>query len=356
MVSIIECAGTPHEIGFAHGSKAAAQVASSIEFYKWMFDKFQGLSWSDALIEAEKFVEPIKIKWPRYYEEMQGLAIGAGVSFLDVVALNVRSEIAFGLFSKDTSKPMESDGCTSLAWRTTNGKSVISQNWDWMSAQKKNVVVLNIKQIGTELPEIKMATEAGMIGKIGFNSLGVGCCMNAIRAKGIDASRMPVHFGSRTILESKSTADAVAKLKKVGIASSIHLLIADPKEAVGLECTSTGFEELRPDKLGRLCHANNLLAQHPPEVYEPLWLKDSPLRTARMREIATSDVSSKASFDTILDLYKDETTLPGAINRQEAGDSRSATLFNIIVDLSAKKGVLSMGRPTEIEEQITLEF
>lgn len=69
---------------------------------------------------------------------------------------------------------------------------------------------------------------------------------------------------------------SASKAEKEGIASSIHLLIADPTDAVGLECLSTGFQELVPDELGRLCHANNLIAEHP-DVYESFWLTDSPL-------------------------------------------------------------------------------
>ena len=54
-----------------------------------------------------------------------GVADGAGVQLADIIALNVRTEIAFGLFS---------DGCTALGWRTEQA-SYLCQNWDWMSAQ-----------------------------------------------------------------------------------------------------------------------------------------------------------------------------------------------------------------------------
>jgi len=37
--------------------------------------------------------------WPAYVAEMRGIAEGAGVDFLDILAMNVRTEIAFGNFS-----------------------------------------------------------------------------------------------------------------------------------------------------------------------------------------------------------------------------------------------------------------
>jgi isopenicillin-N N-acyltransferase-like protein len=51
---------------------------------------------------------------------MRGIADGAGVRLLDIVALNVRTEINFGLFS---------DGCTSLAWLGEK-RTWLAQNWD----------------------------------------------------------------------------------------------------------------------------------------------------------------------------------------------------------------------------------
>jgi isopenicillin-N N-acyltransferase-like protein len=37
-----------------------------------------------------------------------------------------------------------------------------------------------------------MVTEADVIGKIGINSAGVGVCLNAIRACGVDRTKLPI--------------------------------------------------------------------------------------------------------------------------------------------------------------------
>jgi isopenicillin-N N-acyltransferase-like protein len=49
-----------------------------------------------------------------------GIAEGSGKDVLDIIALNVRTEINFGLFS---------DGCTSLYWRD-DAHTFLGQNWD----------------------------------------------------------------------------------------------------------------------------------------------------------------------------------------------------------------------------------
>lgn len=284
---------------------------------------------------------------------MNGIADGASVPFIDILALNVRSEIAFGLFDEG-GEPLDSDGCTSLAWKTPQG-SFLSQNWDWQLAQQPNLILCRVSQSGTDIPDFQMVTEAGIIGKIGFNSAGVGCCLNAIRARGVDPTRIPIHFGLRIVLESKSKTEAVAKIKSKGIAASAHLLIADSEGAVGLECSHIGIQELYPDEMGRICHANNYIAEHK-NIHEPAWLEDSPVRTDRMREISTTEVMRNAGLRTIRELYKDEKNSPGAINRKSAGTDSLATLFNVVFDLTARKALVTMGRPTEPKEEIELEF
>lgn len=49
-----------------------------------------------------------------------GIATGSGVDFADILAINVRTEITFGLFS---------DACTALSW-LTDESSFLAQNWD----------------------------------------------------------------------------------------------------------------------------------------------------------------------------------------------------------------------------------
>lgn len=187
------------------------------------------------LREAEQYVAPLETLTPRFIEEIHGIAAGADVDFLDVLALNVRTEINFGLFTGDAASKTKvadtpSDGCTALSWLTSEDsgaekKSWLCQNWDWMRAQGDNLIVCYISQPDTDIPDIAMVTEAGIIGKIGLNSRGVGCTLNAIRCRGVDRSKLPIHFALRTVLESKSRDEAVEKIKNAGAAGSGHILV-----------------------------------------------------------------------------------------------------------------------------------
>lgn len=80
------------------------------------------------------------------------------------------------------------------------------------------------------------------MGKIGFNSAGLGVCLNAIRAKPVDPSKLPVHVALRVCLDSKTTAEAMARMKDLGgVASAQHILIADSQGPISWEVSPKGW-------------------------------------------------------------------------------------------------------------------
>src|ERR1700712_5082886 len=84
-----------------------------------------------------------------------------------------------------------------------------------------------------------MITEAGIIGKIGLNDAGVGVCLNAVLAPGVDYNKLPTHLALRTVLESASLLEAKELLLKIRVASACHITIADNTSGgIGVECTS----------------------------------------------------------------------------------------------------------------------
>lgn len=414
----IHCSGSPREasqppsrinptaptnpqtqIGHAHGTGAKTQVHGSIAFYTRLFQQKCALDWAAVTREAEKYVPRLSETCPRYLDEMRGVADGAGVGFLDVLALNVRTEIMFGLFTDAEAvrakggaaaatttngngvvngggerhpptrgdDDFPSDGCTALSYHPpskSSSSSLLAQNWDWQPAQSPNLIILHISQPNTStIPNIAMVTEAGIIGKIGLNSAGVGTCLNAIRARGLDTTRLPVHLALRTILEFRSVTGALVALKRLGgVAGSAHILVADPEGARGLEFAG-GKKEFRvilPDEKGRVVHTNHLVLEHP-GVEEPGWLPDSKDRLVRMNVLTDGEGAlvadgGKIDFTRVVELFKDEEGFPCSINRLGVAEGESQTLFTIVMDLGRKEALVKVGRPTEGGEEIHLGF
>ena len=226
-----------------------------------------------------------------------------------------------------------------------------------MEPQKANLIVLSIghQTAAPALPAIKMVTEAGIIGKIGLNAAGVGVCLNAIKIKGMDPTKLPCHLGLRMVLESSSRADAVAKLQRFGIASACHMLVADSTGGEGLEWSSVEVQKCAQNDAGQVFHSNHYLCQHPKTGQDTNWLPDSTFRVQRIEELA-GEVKGTPTRGKLLEIFSDEKNYPGSICRAQEGGSEAASLFNIIMDLKARRADVVLGRPVEPEEHVVLSF
>lgn len=244
---------------------------------------------------------------------------------------------------------MSKDGCTALYWKNEQSTSLV-QNWDWQEEQKENLINLNINQ--PSKPAISMITEAGIIGKIGLNSSGVGVCLNAIRALGVNIERLPCHLALRACLESETTNRAVATLQRFGVASACHILVGDAHEAIGLECTNIDMMEF-PTK-GVLTHTNHFIKPHP-SVEDEMALEDSPTRLDRINKLIEQELVRDGIMPLQLEkmrtLLADEENFPTAICRAKTEGSSVATLFSIVMDLKERNAELSMGRPSDINAE-----
>ena len=288
---------------------------------------------------ARGFLPWLEASFPDYVEEMKGIANGAGLDLESIVALNARTEIAYGMLS---------DGCTALSWKTSDS-SFLAQNWDWNFEQTPNIVCISIEQPGK--PNIHMMTEGGIIGKIGLNSAGVGVTLNAIQAPGVAYNKLPCHLALRTVLNSTSRETAANALRQSGVASACHITISDASTGgIGFECTALDIVEIPMDQDGTCTHSNHLVKKH--KVEGQLFLNDSPFRLDRIQELMKE--VSKPSVQNLSEMLKDEKNYPTAICRAVGEKSTSATLFSIVMDLTERYAKVKMGRPTEDGEVFEL--
>ncbi|MCJ1479440.1 hypothetical protein MMC13_008126 [Lambiella insularis] len=348
----IDCEGSPSEIGFQYGQAAAVEIKRTLVFYEGLLKSKSKFSWDRVCHEALRFLPLLQKSWPQYVQEIDassdlinleklGFSRGSGFPFDSILALNVRTEIAYGMFD---------DGCTALSWKTDK-ESYLAQNWDWQLQQAENLVHLRIRQV--QKPSIEIVSEAGLIGKIGLNSAGVGVCLNAIRARGVDFQKLPCHLALRACLDSHSKDQATEILKDAGVASSCHILLADPTGGVGLECSHNDLVEIVMDDRGIVRHTNHYTKDHP-LVEENIDLPDSIYRLQRITDLTDSS-DTPSSIEAIAAMLKDEHGYPVSICRAQTEKSMVATLFSIVMELNAKLATVTIGRPVDGEETIFLK-
>ena len=148
---------------------------------------------------------------PHYCEEIEAIADGATIEPKWIYMLNARSEI-MNTFRNE---------CTALFFRKS---SVLGQNWDWAEELENLAVILRIYQ--NNKPKILMMTEPGIIGKIGFNSAGIGACLNFLDS-GKPCKGIPIHIQLRAILDANSLNAVQDVIKASLTGKSANILIAD---------------------------------------------------------------------------------------------------------------------------------
>lgn len=288
------------------------------------------------------------------------------MDFDSILALNVRTEIAYG---------MATDGCTAFSWKSKN-QSFHAQTWDvslvyhlastlqngaspsnvltrliekqWQGEQKANLISIYISQ--SMRPAIHMITEAGIIGKIGLNSSGVGVTLNALKSPGVSFNKIPCHLALRTALDSTSRADAVAKLASYGVASACHILVSDATGGVGNECTAYDIASIPMNEQGQVTHTNHYLVPHqgPFGLLECdlSVMKATEFRLERIRELL-AQAEGEPDEKMLMGFLQDEKNYPDCICLAASGGSSAATLFGIVMDLRNKKAVVRLGRPID---------
>lgn len=201
-----------------------------------------------------------------------------------------------------------------------------------------------------------MITEAGVLGKIGLNSYGVGCTMNAITAKGVSYTKIPCHLALRTIMESTSRSTAIRRLEQEGVASSCHLLVADVTGGTGLECSSDDIVRLEMDESGIVIHTNHYILPHKQSVVESkTWIPDTWFRLTRIGQLVSAVKKEAPRVQVVERILRDEMMGDGAsICRAYNKKDDLATLFSIVMDLGERKANVCIGLPTDPGERIEL--
>jgi isopenicillin-N N-acyltransferase-like protein len=334
----------PFERGLQHGRAARERVGASVATYRRMFQDFVGVDWDRAKAMGEAYGSAVAQFDEALLEEIRGIAAGSGFDTSEILALNARSEIALG--------PGIIDGCTAVAAfgaATKDGSTLLCQNWDWRASQRDAFVALTISRPGR--PRFTMLTEAGIIGKIGFNERGLGVCLNAIVTDEVRSDGTPLHVVLRGILESRSLGDAVETVSRGRIASAANFLIAQAGAgALDIEATPSRIDVLLPDR-DALVHTNHLQSARLASVNDlgVNVLPDSYPRLATARRFVEQH-HGRLDHAAMQDILRNHVNEPDSICRHEdkARDpegTRLQSVFSVVMNLDRQSLWATDGPP-----------
>jgi isopenicillin-N N-acyltransferase-like protein len=349
----ISVEGGPRERGRQYGQAASERVHRSIDAYREVFAHYAGWDWARVRREAEGFREPIQAFGARYLEEIRGIADGAGVGELDVLAINVRTEVMFAATARDADRrrrlPPECSAFAAAPSRA-GGRQVVGQNWDWLLHAYDTCVVLEARQ--DDGPDFVTVVEAGLLAKTGMNSSGVAVCTNALVS---DADRglpgVPYHVVLRAILDSETISDGLATLQRSARASSANYLLAEDGVAVDVEAAPGDFTRLflGYGDDGVILHTNHFVNPGFDAGDVSLWaMPDSPFRMARLRErVGDHDGELDVAFWQAL--LADHATYPLGVcchpDPRLPQAELAGTVAAVIMDPAARRIWLASGNP-----------
>jgi isopenicillin-N N-acyltransferase-like protein len=252
---VILAAGGPRERGRAYGAGTAARVQRSIEIYERVFGHYAQLPWAEVRRRAEPFVAAIDAYDVQLLPELEGIAEGAGVDAEDVLAVNLRTEVMFGLDARPAQAAMKE--CTAIARHLDDGRVWIAQNWDWKPAVRETCVVLAVAP--HDRPAFVTFVEAGLWAKCGANEAGIGLATNALQSS-LDRGEpgVPYHAVLRRVLTSATFDEAVDAVRRGPRASSANYLIGHRDgPTIDLETVPGGPDDLFAQDGEALVHANH---------------------------------------------------------------------------------------------------
>ena len=94
-VPVVTVAGDAAERRAQYGEQVASRVHRTRDAYAEVYAHFATWDWDRVCDEAEAFVEPIEGFHPTSLAEMRGIAEGSGLPLVDILAIDLRTEILY---------------------------------------------------------------------------------------------------------------------------------------------------------------------------------------------------------------------------------------------------------------------
>ena len=342
---LIRISGTHREMGRQIGEACRKQVQHCIESGgKLLSDAYNHLelTWEGARIRARKYMLVAQAYYPRYVEELAGIAEGANVSVDDVSVVNVMEAL--------TDDALKLTRCTSFAISddcTANGHVLLAHNEDWVPEDEDDVYVIHATP-KNECPFLAM-TYGCWLPNVGFNAYGIAQLCNSVFPKDsrIGIPRVVV---ARAALASKTPDQAIQSVLPAQRAAGYnHLLAHESGELYSVEVSARHFAILYGEN-GYIVHTNHYLTPAMQEFErEPVGMIASYVRYFRARRLVKRE--DQHTIETLQTIQRDHVNFSRAICNHsiDANDplDRGKTINAMVIDLTAREMHIAWGNPCE---------
>ncbi|MDQ7830234.1 MAG: C45 family peptidase [Desulfovibrionaceae bacterium] len=354
-IPLIELAGTPFEMGLAHGramKEAITDFVASIAAVHQANNAYLKAGHETLTAFCLRNIGFLEKFSPGLVDEMRGVAQGAGTTFEEILHLNCFLELedvrAPGLGGRLL--PDSLWGCTTvnvMAGASADGRPILAQTYDMEKYYEKYLCLLRLRPENG--PQALVVSFAGILGLCGVNSAGVGLVINKVAAT--DARPGVIYpFIVRKALAAERIGDALGAAIFSPRATGINYQLAGSGAAFCAETSATTYALL--DIPGAIAHTNHYLSERMRAFETPNWLSHGGSMVRRqVAQGFLDERQGRLTPEALKELSANHVNHPRCICAHgfPGEDERTAfhTVFGVVMDPDA--GILEVcpGNPCE---------
>jgi isopenicillin-N N-acyltransferase-like protein len=309
--------GDHRVLGAGQGETFSDGIRSALDFYGRLLPS-QGMELSAAAAAAHPYIDAARRALPGLVEEIEGLALGAGISNEEAFLLNCLEELT------------STEACTTMA----HGPFLLHAE-QWYEGHSAIGVVTATPDEG---PSFVSPTGVGFLPAVGMNAAGVAQGIDSLTADD-DRIGIPRVLVSRHSLGAPSLNASLRAARLEDRAGGYaHTFVTSAGSSI-LETSATRAQAL----LGERAHTNHYLsaALKRSEVGS----SGSRARLRRARRLLVE--SPPKDLHDCARLLADHAGRPDAICAHGEGLDGSCTIFGMACDSSTGRMIVSDGRPCE---------
>lgn len=337
-IPVLELAGTPAQIGAAHGEAQRERIREYADrFLSWVL-KSSAVSLTEETLWA-KWAPQVAVNQaeaPALVEEMRGISRGAAVPFERIFLLNSLLDLG-GFRYLDLAHNFA--GCSTFAViaEAGTGKTLVGQTYDMPEFHENYLTLLRLKP--AQGPRQLVFTFAGIVGAAGQNEAGIGVNINYLSPRDVGLGRLHSVI-VRQILAATQLADALTPPVTAHRAGGAHFMIADREgDVISIETTARRHAVFYSEG-NAIGHTNHYISEWLKEVeyIRPGSIGSSLARYTALRRYLREH-GDKLTAESLKDLTRNHTSYPrsicahGATFEPEGGRTRTVSaMVQVLAD------------------------
>lgn len=361
----IEVAGTPREMGRAHGEALGDEIRS---FMEMRFDAVRDyLAERGFEGEREHILEvgcasfAVFEQWdPAGHAETLGIAEAAGVDATQLFTITNMTDMRDAVllrapngpkFQRTDERVHQDEGCSSLivpASHTRAGQPIVGQTWDLNPGDVEYVVAIHRRP--SEGPEAWSVTCTGCLSLMGHNEEGLAIGTTNVKTYGSGQGVGYLSILHRS-LRCRTIDEAIDNVETAPHAGAHTYWIGTAERQVDIEASPNGCF-VRDTTDGPLWHTNHCVAPEHRAIEAEVMGLSTQARFVRLRQLLSP---GEHDVDSIKQVFADRTHGVLSINRYAEDEQGSATNAVFIASPSERKAWACRG-PADRGEWIELGF